>query len=157
MTKQNLFLKLKHKSSMMKWLTSVGLFLTLATGCTSQPQIFEEVSSLPSTNAQPALSATNSSKLALAKHLRDTGTNMYGAYWCGYCQKQLSLFGEEAVALLNEIECDPKGKNARPDLCEQANISGFPTWEINGQLYPGLQSLDHLADISGYQGNRNWN
>lgn len=77
---------------------------------------------------------------------------MYGAYWCPACTRQKQEFGEQAFKQITYIECDPAGENARPDLCRQANIQAFPTWEVNGQLYsPGGYSLEDLEALSGYQ------
>ena len=80
---------------------------------------------------------------------------MYGAYWCPYCSRQKEMFGQ-AFNQINEIECDPKGKNPQPNLCKSAGIRSFPTWEIKGQLYPGMLSLEELAELSGYEGSRNF-
>jgi hypothetical protein len=37
------------------------------------------------------------------------------------------------------------------ELCQQTAKKsadfGFPTWEINGRFYPGVQPLDRLAEI----------
>lgn len=97
-------------------------------------------------------------KLALAMHLKQTGAKMYGTYWCSSCQRQLYRFGAEAANQINYIECDPAGKNSQTDLCRQANIRAFPTWEINGYLYPpGGMRLEALADFSSYKGSRNFN
>lgn len=97
-------------------------------------------------------------KLALAMHLKQTGAKMYGTYWCSSCQRQLQRFGTEAATQINYVECDPAGKNPQTDLCRQANIRAFPTWEINGYLYPpGGMRLETLADFSGYKGQRNFN
>lgn len=100
--------------------------------------------------------STVTPQVALATHLKQIGAKFYGTYWCPYCNKQKQLFGLQAFSQINYIECDEKGKNGRPDLCIKANISGYPTWQIKGQLYPGLQSLQSLADLSGYQGDRNF-
>jgi glutaredoxin len=81
---------------------------------------------------------------------------MYGAYWCPHCHDQKQLFGKEAAAQLNYIECAPDGKNGRPDLCEAAKIEGFPAWEIDNQKVEGTQSLERLAELTGYQGLRNF-
>jgi tetratricopeptide (TPR) repeat protein len=105
---------------------------------------------------QLATGTTLSAEMALAMHLRKMGAKMYGTYWCPSCQWQQQEFGS-AFSQINYIECDPAGANARPDLCDRAGIQSYPTWEFNGQLYrPGSYSLDALADISGYQGARNF-
>lgn len=100
--------------------------------------------------------ASGPAELALARHLREVKAKEYGAYWCSHCYQQKQLFGAEAFAMIDYVECDSKGKNARPQLCQQAGITGYPTWEINGQLYPGTASLEKLADLSGYQGRRDF-
>lgn len=93
---------------------------------------------------------------ALATHLTATGAKEYGAFWCPHCHEQKELFGKSAAAKLNYVECDPKGANAQTDLCRQVGITSFPTWEIDRKLYPGVQPLDQLADLSGYAGARNF-
>lgn len=92
-----------------------------------------------------------SARQALAQHLTNIGARMYGAYWCPYCNRQEQLFGD-AFEAIDYVECDSRGANARPQLCREAGIQGYPTWEINGQLYPGMQTLETLADLSNYTG-----
>jgi uncharacterized membrane protein len=96
------------------------------------------------------------SEIQLAKHLSAVGAKEYIAWWCPHCHEQKQLFGKEAYQEINHIECDPQGKDARPDLCKAAGIQGFPSWEINGKLYPNVQSLNKLADLSGYKGPRDF-
>lgn len=100
--------------------------------------------------------SSGESEMALAQHLKQVGAKMYGAFWCPHCQEQKQLFGQEAVAQLNYIECDPTGKNARPEVCQAKGIKGFPTWEIKGKFYQGTKSLEELANLSSYQGDRNF-
>ncbi|MDJ0555559.1 MAG: vitamin K epoxide reductase family protein [Microcoleaceae cyanobacterium MO_207.B10] len=95
-------------------------------------------------------------KVALAEHLTEVGAKMYGAYWCNHCKDQKQLFGQEAVSKLSYIECDANGKNPQPNLCTEAGIKGYPTWDINGKFYEGLVSLENLAKLSGYQGSTNF-
>lgn len=106
-------------------------------------------------NPKPAATGNTNPKLALAQHLTDTGAKMFGTFWCGACQYQREEFGE-AFNQVVEIECDPRGKNPQTDLCQQAGIKAFPTWQVNGQLYQGVRSLDELAELSGYSGDRNF-
>lgn len=100
--------------------------------------------------------SSGAAEIALVQHLKQTGAKMYGAFTCPHCQNQKQLFGKEAASQLNYIECHPEGKNARPDLCQAANIQGFPTWEINGKFYQSEKTLQELADLSGYKGSRNF-
>lgn len=102
----------------------------------------------------PAITTTSGpAELALAQHLTDSGGLMYATWWCAFCHRQKELFGIEATALLPYIECDPQGQNPQPEVCQaQPQLQGYPTWEINGELYAGLQSLERLAELSGYTG-----
>lgn len=103
----------------------------------------------------PAADANLAPEVALARHLSRIGAKMYGTYWCPYCTRQKQLF-RDGVSQLTVIECDRGGANAQPQLCDQANISSYPTWEINGQLYLGMRSLEELAQLSGYSGGQNF-
>ncbi len=108
---------------------------------------------------------SGTAEIELAKHLKQIGAKMYGAYWCPHCHDQKELFGKEAAQIYPYIECAADGKNSQTALCEQiapkaqqqtGQAFGFPTWEINGRFYPGTQSLTELARISGYKGPQNF-
>ena len=86
---------------------------------------------------------------ALARHLRESGAVMYGAYWCSHCVEQKTLFGPAAKDL-PYVECDPKGVNGRPDLCRTVGVKAFPTWVIGTERREGVQSLDDLAALSKF-------
>ncbi len=108
------------------------------------------------TNSFEITTTSGAAELALARHLQQLGVKKYGAYWCPHCQDQKQLFGKEAFAMIDYVECDSNGKNARPKLCRDAGITGYPTWEIQDQLYSGTLSLEKLADLSGYKGRRDF-
>jgi len=78
-----------------------------------------------------------------AKCLTEKGVLFYGTEWCGFCQRQKESFGE-SMKYINFVDCD---KNR--ERCLSEGITGYPTWKINGQLYPGLQQLDRLSSLSG--------
>lgn len=123
------------------------------------PDAGNAASSSPGSPGQagpPITTTSGEAELALAKHLTQLGVKEYGAYWCPHCHDQKQLFGKEAAAFLNYVECDPNGKNPRPQLCKDAKIEGFPTWEIKGQKYAGVYALEKLADMTSYQGPRNF-
>jgi protein-disulfide isomerase len=108
------------------------------------------------TAPRQANSSPVSPEVALATHLKQIRATFYGTYWCPYCNRQKEMFGSQAIRQINYVECDPQGTNPRPDLCIKAKVNSFPTWQINGQQYSGMLSLQQLADISGYKGDRNF-
>ncbi|MCL6434926.1 MAG: vitamin K epoxide reductase family protein [Leptolyngbyaceae cyanobacterium HOT.MB2.61] len=118
------------------------------------------------TKAPPPIQTTSSpAEIGLARHLKQINAKMYGAYWCPHCHEQEAAFGKEAFALINYVECAADGKNSQNALCQKilpevekqtGQQFGFPTWEIKGKYYPGAQSLEKLAEISGYTGPRNF-
>ena len=115
--------------------TSVVL-LTLTTGCSRLDRLQGK---------------SSASKIALAKHLKETGAILYSSPWCPYCNEQKKVLGKEAFSQLNVVDCE--GKKAQLDLCQKANIKHIPTWEIKGQQYGGM-SLEELAEVSDYKGDR---
>lgn len=113
----------------------------------------------------PIVNSSGNAEIELAKHLKQVGAKMYGAYWCPHCHDQKELFGKEAFEIYPYVECAPDGKNSQTALCEKIATEsqkqtgqpfGFPTWEINGKFYPGTQSLTELARLSGYKGPQNF-
>lgn len=101
----------------------------------------------------PINTTSGPAEIALANHLKEAGATMYGAWWCPHCYDQKSYFGAEAAQLIPYVECAQDGKNAQPKLCRsEPQVTGFPTWQINGEFYPGAQSLERLAELSGYTG-----
>jgi hypothetical protein len=104
----------------------------------------------------PITTTSGEAEIALAKHLTSIGAKKFSAFWCPHCYEQKQLFGKEAFAEINYIECDPNGENPQTKLCQDTGIQGFPTWQIKGQLYPGVQQLEKLAELSGYQGSKDF-
>jgi hypothetical protein len=114
----------------------------------------------PSTNPQqeppqaakaPPLITTDSSDRAmrLTKDLVALNAKMYGAYWCSHCLDQKMELGRQAFAKGNipYIECSKDGLNAQVQLCASQKLPGYPTWEINGEFFPGQQDLEELEQI----------
>ena len=98
---------------------------------------------------------TESSKesIDLARYLSERGVVKYSAYWCPNCLHQSELFGKQAYKELNVVECARDGKNSQTQLCIDKNIKGFPSWEINGKIILGVQTLKKLSQLSGYEKN----
>ncbi|MBW4648025.1 MAG: vitamin K epoxide reductase family protein [Kastovskya adunca ATA6-11-RM4] len=107
-------------------------------------------------NGWEVTTTSGEAELALARHLQESGVKMYGAYWCPHCFEQKQLFGKEAAKIFPYNECAPDGTNPQTEACAQANVKVFPTWDISGEVVTGTQSLEQLADLSNYQGPRNF-
>lgn len=129
--------------------SATHLLAAVATPSVSRPPARQ--TPLPSPTSSKASQAA---RLALARHLTAIGARMYTAYWCPYCQAQKTMFGPAAVASLNVIECAADGPNSRRELCKAKRIKSLPTWEINGRMETGVQTLEQLAAWSGYRGPR---
>jgi len=131
------------KSTKLAASVSVVL-LTLTTGCSVSKKLTDKF--IP-----------NPSKTALASHLQQIGAKMYGTHWCLACKGQKQSFGKEAFTKITYIECDPGGEKPQVALCEKAKVSSYPSWEINGKLTcQGGCSLNDLANLSGFKGERNF-
>lgn len=83
---------------------------------------------------------------ALAQCLTDNGVKMYGTERCSHCKNQKGLFGPD-FAKVTYIDCD-----AQKQVCMDNGIQGYPTRkDATGNFFPGVQSLEKLAEIGGCQ------
>ena len=95
----------------------------------------------PMAKAPPPVPPSDSNVL---QQLIDAGATFYGASWCGFTKKQL--------AELNITEADPRGLDyvdcdSQEELCAQKGIEAFPTWQLNGELFPGYYPPAKLAEL----------
>ena len=95
-------------------------------------------------------------EINLVVHLNKIGAKFYGSYWCNHCKQQKSLFGAVAAAKLPYIECAKDGKKSQRQLCKEKRIALFPTWIINGKIFPGTYDLQKIAQMSDYLGSTNF-
>ncbi len=134
-------------------LTMVGTLAVYAP--ISNPDAAE--ANVPGQAGPPVSTVSGEAEIQLARHLKATGATMYGAWWCPHCHDQKQLFGSEAAKILPYVECDAEGKRPQVNLCRsKEGLTGYPTWEINGQFYSGTQSLQKLAELTGYTGPTNF-
>jgi len=104
----------------------------------------------------PITTVSSKEKINFAKFLNDNNIVMYSAYWCPHCNDQKQLFGKKAVEELTIVECAKDGKNNKYKLCQEKGIEGFPSWEINNEIYSGTRSLNELAEMANYKGSLNF-
>jgi len=100
--------------------------------------------------AEPEVTRLSSPRaLGLARALRRSGAQMFGAFWCSHCFEQKQAFGIAAQAELPYVECYPDGfrRDTRPaPACLAAGIEGFPSWKIGGKMYEGEKTFDELEE-----------
>ena len=74
---------------------------------------------------------------------------MYGAFWCPHCLKQKELFGN-SFSKVAYIECSLPDKSGQTQICRDAKIESYPTWEFSdGSRLVGEQTLENLATKTG--------
>lgn len=65
------------------------------------------------------------------------------------------LFCAQPKSILHALLCvvfacsSNRGVDNQVDMCKAADVPGFPTWDIDGKLYPGEQTLEELEEIVG--------
>jgi uncharacterized membrane protein len=119
---------------------------TLWTSTSKQQQQQEQPGS--QNMVPPPITTTSSERaLLLSDNLSKYNAKMYGAYWCGHCYDQKQAFGKVAFQKISYVECSTEGLSSQTPLCKERNVPGYPTWEIDGKLYPGERELDELEDI----------
>jgi hypothetical protein len=84
-----------------------------------------------------------------AKCLNASGAKMYGAWWCPHCNDQKAMFGD-SWKYINYIECSNADGSAQTEICRQADVKSYPTWEFkNGTRHVGLLSFADLSQRTG--------
>lgn len=100
---------------------SILIVLIILTGCSTKPAKYN----------------------TFAQCISSNGAVMYGTDWCSHCQSQKKMFGK-SFEYINFVDCDKQR-----DQCLIAGVQGYPTWVIDGELYPGEQKLERLASLTG--------
>ena len=78
-----------------------------------------------------------------AKCLTEKGAVIYGNDFCSYTRNQMGFFGK-SKKYLSYVKCiDNK------ELCDSKGVEVTPTWEINGEMYPQVQTFEKLTLLSG--------
>jgi hypothetical protein len=76
----------------------------------------------------------------LAAALKSSRVRLYGANYCSFTVRQLDVIGGPSA--VQYIECTGDGQDPR---C--AKVTGYPTWEIDGNLYPGYRGCEQLKKL----------
>lgn len=78
--------------------------------------------------------------------ITDSGAKFYGTFWCPHCGAQKAMFGK-SKEMLPYIECSTPDRNGQLQVCKDAGITSYPTWEFaDGSRASGEQQLTTLAE-----------
>ena len=85
---------------------------------------------------------------SFAQCLSEKNATMYGAWWCSHCKEQKKAFGR-SFQFINYIECSNPEGNVQLQVCKDAKIDGYPTWQFaDGTRRDGFVALKNLAEIT---------
>ncbi len=71
---------------------------------------------------------------------------LYGSKYCPHCQNQKKIL-RNYLSLFKSIDCLDN-----PELCDKVGVDRYPTWEIDGKLYPGVKSIEELKKLTNCEG-----
>ena len=82
------------------------------------------------------------------QELVETGATLYGGNWSGCTQKQMADLGiqKNYTQGLGYVDCEVEAA-----FCRLRNVTSYPAWEINGQLYAECYLLQELSEKLGLQ------
>lgn len=66
---------------------------------------------------------------------------------CSACAYQKNILKEDMENYEDYFEITSVAEH--PELWEQYNLRGVPTWVINEQTYPGAKSINQLKELTG--------
>ena len=76
--------------------------------------------------------------------LKEANFVIYGANWCGWTKKLTDMFGGFDMVKPIYVECTEE-----EELCEEKEVSGYPTILINGEKYQGGRTFEEIAATTG--------
>lgn len=88
---------------------------------------------------------------SFAKCIKDSGTKLYGAYWCPHCNNQKNMFGK-SQKYLPYTECSLPERAGQTEACKTAEIESYPTWIFSdNSKEEGEIVIEKLAEKTGCQ------
>jgi uncharacterized membrane protein len=125
-----------------------GLMATMAGSSDTSTLVAADSNAETQLFSAPQITTQSSDRaLTLSTKLQALNAKMYGAYWCSHCYDQKQTLGKQAFSKIQYFECSKDGVDSQSKLCKARDVPGYPTWEINGKLYPGEQELEELEEL----------
>ncbi|KKR31331.1 MAG: VKORC1/thioredoxin domain protein [Parcubacteria group bacterium GW2011_GWF2_39_8b] len=82
-----------------------------------------------------------------AKCIKDAEVTFYGAFWCKYCRSQKALFGKSAK-YLPYVECSTPDSRGQLQVCIDAGIKIYPTWQFGSSTADRITDVIELVDLA---------
>ena len=82
-----------------------------------------------------------------AKCIKNKGVTFYGAFWCPHCQTQKAHFGKSAQ-YLPYVECSTPDGQSQTQVCKDANITTYPTWQWSASTTDRHMGEMELVDLA---------
>ena len=120
---------------------------SVAVGVTAVVADAKSIDKKPPQEAPKIKNSSSPRALLIGERLHALNAKMYGAFWCSHCNNQKQELGIEAAKLFEYVECAKDGVDSKYSVCKDEKIPGFPTWQINGQLFPGEKDLSELEKL----------
>jgi hypothetical protein len=121
-----------------------GIFLFPQGYDSRESLVAEEPQAEPSQDL-PDLSDIDAKELAeFVGCLKDAGFVIYGADWCGWTKKLVEMFGGWEIVSSVYVECTEQA-----ELCQQKDVTGYPTILINDKAYQGNRSFEGFSEVTG--------
>lgn len=134
--------------ALVGFVAAATLYAAQTSGAPTPPQTLATPLEGSAPRAPPTVRSTSSARaLKIAKRMDARSARFYGAFWCSNCNNQKQLLGKEAMASIAYYECDAQGVGSRRAVCRAAGVKGYPTWQLDGALYPGSRSLEELEQM----------
>ncbi len=86
-----------------------------------------------------------------AQCIKDSGATFYGAFWCPHCQAQKARF-EKSAKLLPYTECSAPDGQTQTQVCKDAGITTYPTWQFGPATTTRVYGEMELADLASTTG-----
>ena len=122
------------------YVTKDGRFVFSLIGDTTTP-----VTTTTTTTTQPQeLNIEEEDLKEFIGCLKDSGFKIYGANWCGWTNKLVTMLGGFDMVEPIYVEC-----TEQKEECDNAGVTGYPTIIINEEMYQGERTFKALSDATG--------
>lgn len=94
--------------------------------------------------SEPVSTATSEEITEFVSCLNEADFKIYGANWCGWTKKLVTMFGGFDAVTPIYTEC-----TENQELCAQKDVQGYPTIIVAGEKFNGERTFESFASATG--------